>query len=91
MKLSFAQPLIFEPLFKERIWGGRQLEKAFDKKLPPGKRIGESWEISDRPGDASVIAVSTSMAAMTMKSHLRYGRTSWRANRIIAGYYRKPF
>ena len=55
MKLSFAQPLIFEPLFKERIWGGRQLEKAFDKKLPPGKRIGESWEIVDRPEAQSVV------------------------------------
>jgi mannose-6-phosphate isomerase len=49
-------PLIFQPVFKERIWGGRELERLFGKKLPAGKRIGESWEISDRPGDASVIA-----------------------------------
>ena len=26
------------------------------KALPPERRIGESWEISDRPGDESVIA-----------------------------------
>src|SRR3954447_2210314 len=49
-------PLIFEPIFKERVWGGRNLERLYHKKLPPGRRIGESWEISDRPGDASVIA-----------------------------------
>jgi mannose-6-phosphate isomerase len=49
-------PLIFHPLFKERVWGGRELEKLFGKKLPPGKPIGESWEISDRPGDENVIA-----------------------------------
>jgi mannose-6-phosphate isomerase len=49
-------PLVFQPLFKERIWGGRELERLYAKKIPAGKPIGESWEISDRPGDASVIA-----------------------------------
>jgi mannose-6-phosphate isomerase len=49
-------PFIFNPIFKERVWGGRELERLFGKKLPPGAPIGESWEISDRPGDTSVIA-----------------------------------
>jgi mannose-6-phosphate isomerase len=49
-------PLTFLPIFKERIWGGRELERLYGKKLPPGAVIGESWEISDRPGDASVVA-----------------------------------
>ena len=49
-------PLVFHPILKERIWGGRELERLYQKPLPPGKPIGESWEISDRPGDASVIA-----------------------------------
>jgi mannose-6-phosphate isomerase len=49
-------PLTFHPLFKERVWGGRELEKLFGKKLPVGKPIGESWEISDRPGDENVVA-----------------------------------
>jgi mannose-6-phosphate isomerase len=49
-------PLTFLPIFKERIWGGRELERLYGKKLAPGAVIGESWEISDRPGDASVIA-----------------------------------
>jgi mannose-6-phosphate isomerase len=49
-------PLIFQPVFKERVWGGRELERLYGKKLPPGAVIGESWEISDRPGNASVIA-----------------------------------
>jgi len=48
-------PLTFQPVFKERIWGGRELERLYSKKLPPGVVIGESWEICDRPGDASVI------------------------------------
>lgn len=52
-------PLTFHPIFKERVWGGREIEKLFGKKLPAGKRIGESWEISDRPNDESVIANGT--------------------------------
>jgi mannose-6-phosphate isomerase len=49
-------PLTFHPLFKERVWGGRNLERLYHKPLPPGVPIGESWEISDRPGDVSVAA-----------------------------------
>ena len=48
-------PLTFQPIFKDRIWGGRELERLYGKKIPAGQ-IGEAWEISDRPGDASVIA-----------------------------------
>ena len=49
-------PFTFQPIFKERVWGGREIERLYGKQLPPGAPIGESWEISDRPGDASVIA-----------------------------------
>lgn len=49
-------PLTFHPIFKERVWGGRSLEQLYRKPLPPDAPIGESWEISDRPGDSSVIA-----------------------------------
>src|SRR5437764_7229003 len=49
-------PLVFTPIFQERIWGGRKLESLFGKKLPPTKPIGESWEIVDRPEAQSVVA-----------------------------------
>ena len=49
-------PFIFEPIFKDRVWGGRELERLYAKKIPAAQPIGESWEISDRPGDAGVIA-----------------------------------
>ena len=39
-----------------RIWGGRKLADLFGKKLPPNKRIGESWEIVDRPEAQSIVA-----------------------------------
>ncbi|HTM02561.1 MAG TPA: type I phosphomannose isomerase catalytic subunit [Vicinamibacterales bacterium] len=49
-------PIVFHPIFKERVWGGRALERLYRKPLPPSAPIGESWEVSDRPGDESVIA-----------------------------------
>src|ERR1700761_3481794 len=49
-------PFVFNPIFKDRIWGGRELERLYAKKIPAGKPTGEAWEVSDRPGDASVIA-----------------------------------
>ncbi len=49
-------PLVFAPILKERLWGGRNLDSLYGKTLPPKVPVGESWEISDRPGDASVIA-----------------------------------
>jgi mannose-6-phosphate isomerase len=55
-KSTVLYPFTFQPVFKERVWGGRELARLYGKKLPPGALIGESWEISDRPGDASVIA-----------------------------------
>jgi mannose-6-phosphate isomerase len=49
-------PLTFKPIFKTRPWGGRNIEKLYGKPLPTTEPIGESWEISDRPPDVSVIA-----------------------------------
>lgn len=54
--MSQLYPLTFQPIFKERVWGGRNLERLYGKHLPPARPIGESWEISDRPDDVSVIA-----------------------------------
>lgn len=41
-------PLKFEPIYKEKVWGGRSLTKL-GRSLPGGEgvRIGESWELAD--------------------------------------------
>jgi mannose-6-phosphate isomerase len=50
-----TEPLVFEPIFMERVWGGRRLESLYAKRLPPAVPIGESWEIVDRPEAQSVV------------------------------------
>ena len=56
MSNSTLYPLTFHPIFQERVWGGTSLSRLYQKQLPPGKVIGESWEIVDRPEAESVIA-----------------------------------
>ncbi len=48
-------PLQFNPILKERIWGGTKLETILNK--PINSNItGESWELSTVDGDVSVVA-----------------------------------
>jgi len=45
-------PLIFEPILKDKVWGGRRLERL-GKSLPEGALIGESWELADLAGTSA--------------------------------------
>ena len=53
--MSINQFLKFEPILKEKIWGGEKLKNLLKKKSTNSK-IGESWEISDVEKDTSIIA-----------------------------------
>ena len=47
-------PLKFEPILKERLWGGSKLKDVLGKNSPHDK-VGESWEISTVKGAVSVV------------------------------------
>ncbi|MBS3821454.1 MAG: class I mannose-6-phosphate isomerase, partial [Phycisphaerae bacterium] len=44
------------PIYKEKIWGGRNLQRLFDRDLPPQVPIGESWELADLHEGVSIVA-----------------------------------
>jgi len=46
----------FQPLYQERVWGGRALAAQLSRTLPGTAPIGESWEVVDRPEAQSVVA-----------------------------------
>ncbi|HEY4617025.1 MAG TPA: type I phosphomannose isomerase catalytic subunit [Flavobacterium sp.] len=48
-------PIQFEPILKERIWGGEKLKTVLNKPIT-SKITGESWELSTVEGDVSIVA-----------------------------------
>ncbi|MEM7014022.1 MAG: mannose-6-phosphate isomerase, partial [Verrucomicrobiota bacterium] len=55
-KTPLNEPLVFDPIYQERVWGGRALEHVYQRKLPGNQPVGESWEIVDRPEAQSVVS-----------------------------------
>lgn len=72
-------PLLLEPIFKEKVWGGRRLE-SLGKRLKPGTKVGESWELADLDstsadgggGDAAYSRISSGeMRGLTIREAVR--------------------
>jgi mannose-6-phosphate isomerase len=60
-----------QPIYQERVWGGRKLAGSLGRQLPEGP-IGESWEIVDRPEADSPVTGS----GQTL-SELRSAKAGW--------------
>lgn len=54
--MSELYPLKFEPILKEKLWGGSTLVDKYGKKATGLKNVGESWEISAVAGNISVVS-----------------------------------
>lgn len=76
--MTTPYPLIFAPILKDKVWGGRRLE-AFGKQLPTGMLIGESWELADLAstsasggggGSAHSVIVNGPLAGKTIRDAL---------------------
>jgi len=53
VKISY--PILFEPILKDRIWGGEKLHTVLGKQKLCNS-IGESWEVSNVPENVSIVA-----------------------------------
>lgn len=48
-------PIKFKPILKSTLWGGEKI-KSFKKLDTTQTEVGESWELSNVPGDESIVA-----------------------------------
>ncbi len=56
MKQTPLYSLRFEPIYQNRLWGGRRLANVLSTPLPGDGPIGEAWLLSDRDDHPSVVA-----------------------------------
>lgn len=79
---SRLYPLILEPIYKYRIWGGRKLERILGKKLPANESIGEAWETSCRDNDNNVIK-NGELAGRTLADVFTTHKTDLLGSRLV--------
>jgi len=67
---SGLPPLVFAPVYRRYLWGGRRFTSAFGRDLPLGEDYAESWELVDRGQDQSVVAAGP-LAGVTLGELVR--------------------
>lgn len=50
-----CEPLLFRRLLKEKVWGGQRLAPQLGLQLPFAGPLGETWELSDYPGEETAV------------------------------------
>lgn len=66
-------PLLFEPIYDYRVWGGRKLAGLLTKPLPDKGPVGEAWLLSDRDDFQSVVS-NGPLKGKTIRQLLRESR-----------------
>lgn len=54
--MSELYPLKFNPIFKEKLWGGQKIKTILGKDFGDLDNCGETWELSGVPGNISEVA-----------------------------------
>jgi len=56
---DLIKPIVFSSLYKQLVWGGRAFETLYGRSLPEHHSpYGESWELSGRIEDQSLVLVT---------------------------------
>jgi len=78
--MALNYPITFQPILKERIWGGEKLTTVF-KKGSKQAGIGESWELSDVDGDVSIVS-NGSLQGKSLKELIQTYKGSLVGNKV---------
>ncbi len=54
--MNLLEPLKFNPVFKDKIWGGKKIAEKLHYDISPLERCGEAWMISGVPGNETEVA-----------------------------------
>lgn len=54
--MSGLYPLKFQPIFKDKIWGGKKLKTIMGMDFSPLSNCGEAWMLSGIDGDPSIVS-----------------------------------
>ena len=69
---SQLYPLLFKPIYMERMWGGTKMSALPGREVPESDLpIGESWELVDREGEESVVT-NGPLAGATIRQLIEY-------------------
>jgi mannose-6-phosphate isomerase len=66
-------PLIFEPVFKQYIWGGQKLRTQYGRQQAPPGPIAESWEIAAHPNGVSKVTNGSLAGTALVELYEEYG------------------
>lgn len=73
-EITALAPLKFVPAYKERPWGGTLMGELLKRVTPEDVKIGEAWELSDRP-DADTPVAEGILEGVTLSQLVaHYGR-----------------
>ena len=81
MKKQLNYPIKFEPILKEKIWGGDKLNLLYGKGDSSSLRIGESWELSDVHGNISIV-LNGALKGQTIKQLILDYRSEFIGNKV---------
>lgn len=71
MHQKLVTPIVFEPILKRILWGGRRLNSILGKNIGPEADYAESWELSDHAQGRSVVSWPPELAGMTLRDLVR--------------------
>jgi mannose-6-phosphate isomerase len=80
-------PLIFEPIYKPRIWGGHRILSYFGRSQSSEEPIGESWELVDLEEEQSVVSVGPAKGKTLRELIETWGRDLMGGVRLLDGRF----
>jgi len=68
-------PLVFQPIYLGKMWGGTQIKDFLKRDVPDLKEpVGESWELVDREDEQSIVANGPLKGATITQLVKHYGK-----------------